>query len=98
VFVTSPADPHDTYNPMQFVNDNILQHPLQLSHEVNIYETSNSPSPSLVSPLDNPASMPLPPSPVSSIMMGSPHDVLHDPHFHPLKYEDMNTLGLGLSS
>lgn len=103
LFVTSPADPHDAYNPMQFVNEHVLQHPLQQTPEVtmSMYNTANSPSMSPVSPnpLDNAANMPLPPSPVSTVMMGSPHLVenIHDAHYRPLKFEDMNTLGVGLS-
>jgi hypothetical protein len=114
VFVTSPAvDHNDAYNPMQFVNDNrnwdnnniSLQHPLQATPDVtmSMYDTSNSPSPAPMSPnmFDTAVNTPLPPSPVPSVMLGSPiltdNNNHHDSQFHPLKYEDVNTLGLGLS-
>ncbi|CEP15018.1 hypothetical protein [Parasitella parasitica] len=109
VFVTSPrTDHHNVYNPMHFVNelqwDNnhvALQHPLQATPDVtmSMYDTSSSPSPVPVSPnpFDAAVNTPLPPSPIPSVILGSPIMTEHHDSIHPLKYEDFNTLGLGLS-
>ncbi|KAI8640630.1 HSF-type DNA-binding-domain-containing protein [Parasitella parasitica] len=110
VFVTSPTtDYNDAYNTMQFANDfhqwdnnhATMQHSLQEAPDVtmSMYDTSNSPSPIPVSPntFDTAVNTPLPPSPVPSVIFGSPIMTDHHETFHPLKYEDVNTLGLGLS-
>lgn len=101
VFVTSPNNHQESYNPLQLMNDHGLQHPLQAAPDVtmSIYDNSNSPSPAPMSPniFDAAVNTPLPPSPVPSVMMGSPllSDNHHDSHFP--KFDDINTLGLGLS-
>lgn len=102
VFVTSPNNEQETYNPLQLMNDHGLQHPLQPAPDVtmSIYEHSNSPSPASMSPnmFETAVNTPLPPSPVPSAMMGSPllNDNNNNRQEFP-RYEDMNTLGLGLS-
>lgn len=92
---------------MQFVNDNnsqswettqqTFQHPLQTTPDVtmSMYNTSNSPSPSPLSPnlYDIAVSTPLPPSPVPNIMVSpSSNDNSN------LRYSDLNTLGIGFNT
>lgn len=81
---------------MQFFNDQpVLQHPLQLTPDVNMSMYDNSPSLSPLSPtpLDNPANMPLHPS----VFLNTTH---HDPsRFHAIKYDEMATTShFGLSA
>lgn len=104
VLVTSPSENNgnDGYNPMQFVSNEHqwdpsqqLQHPLQTTPDVtmSMYDTSNSPSPSPISPnmFDAAINTPLPPSPVPGLMINSMSD------HNQIRYGDVNTLGLGFT-
>lgn len=71
-----------------------LQHPLQTTPDVtmSMYDTPNSPSPAPISPnmFDAAINIPLPPSPVSCLMINSMSD-------QQIRYGDVNTLGLGFT-
>jgi hypothetical protein len=93
---------------MEFVHNHHLQQPLPGTPDVtmSMYDTSNSASPSM-SPnmFDTAANTPLPPSPIPSGMMGSPilsdngdSNIQQGNNFNHLRYGNMNTLGLGLST
>ncbi|KAG2232450.1 HSF-type DNA-binding-domain-containing protein [Thamnidium elegans] len=106
VFVTTPATTDNSYSHLQFINENqnweAIQNPLQSAPDVtmSIYAPSNTPSPAPVSPnmFDTAVNTPLPPSPMP--MTGSPAVPMaedsNDSRYQ-LKFEDVNTLGLGFS-
>lgn len=106
VFVTTPATTDNNYNHLQFVNENQnwegMQNPLQSTPDVtmSIYAPRNTPSPAPMSPnmFDSAINTPLPPSPMP--MTGAPAVPMaedsNDSHYQ-LKFEDVNTLGLGFS-